>query len=270
MKKILVILFSCIAIFSCTEEKLLIFEETDSVFFDLRPYILPNNTDAEAYKNTGDFLFALEVVQDTVVYIRVNVAGRLAPIDREYDVYVDPSSSLREGVDYDFVNQPFVIPANKASDSIRVRLYRTPSMKDTTLVLKLQLRRNETFNVDMPYVKESSKSDSLVSTLNYTLLVSDFYKTPGFWTSPVTGAMALATLGEPSLKKVQVLCFLFSMEMSEFENPDMGAGGRFVAGNVIYMSKVLHNYLSYQKSIGQTVYDENENELTSGPMGSMP
>jgi hypothetical protein len=81
------------------------------------------------------------------------------------------------------VIEPTIIPAGKLSDTVVVRIQRTPDLAlDTTpLLLKITLLPNEHFGTDFRTIVDQTSNNRPRSLIEYRIVFSDIIVEPRFW-----------------------------------------------------------------------------------------
>ncbi|WP_167016279.1 DUF4843 domain-containing protein [Chitinophaga sp. Cy-1792] len=190
---------------------------------------------------------------DTVIRLVVAVTGNAMATDRHYKIAIDPASTMKGGKDYEFLNEP-LIRANRYTDTLSIKVHRTPAMKDSNLVLTFSLAATQELQVEMPYKRTSATAyrDS-ISLLRYSMVVNDIPSKPYLWTNPTYASNALNYFGAYSAVKVQLMVQAMNLNIADFTI--MPAGG-FSFSNFGNWSKYFSYWLAVEKSNGNVYYDE--------------
>lgn len=197
-------------------------------------------------------------VTDSVVRIPVCVTGSPVNSDRTFAVQFADTSTMVEGVDFDYY-RPAVIRAGMVKDTLMLVLHRTAQMRDSTLHLDFVLTGNENFNTAIPYYYNSGSTDS-ASLICYRITSDDIANTSYIWTSTKYKAVALAYFGTYSLAKVQLMMSVLQLSSSVF----FDSSTNLVVGLVLGWASYMKSWLAAEKLAGRIYYDENGVEITMG------
>ncbi|RAI99388.1 uncharacterized protein DUF4843 [Chitinophaga skermanii] len=154
---------------------------------------------------------------DSIFILSVRATGPAAQEDRTFKVVADEHSTMKEGINFEFVTVP-VILKGRTTGNVVVKIIRTPDMKKDTLSLKLRLVSNEQFQTNIQYKQNNAKTDSLdiLSTLIY---VDDITGVPSLWTSDRTkSTINTYLLGTFSREKLFLMMDILNLTIEDF-NP---------------------------------------------------
>lgn len=241
-KFIWVLLFT--GLFSCTKE-IKTFDGKTSIYFV--------NATLSTPTDRSDISFALSKpsLVDSTVRLQVRIIGEPANVDRVYNLVVSDTSTAKAGVDYDILNDQFVIKAGAVSDQLELRLKRSTAMLDTTLSIALELHANEYFETLMENRVTNSLTGAKLSFTCHTVYVNDVLKKPGRWLD--------AYFGDFSRKKLSLICDLFNVT-PEYLDKTVGIP------EITYFGKYTQRYLNDKKAMGETIYEEDGvTEMMMGP-----
>ena len=221
--------------------------------FDGKANIYFVNATVSSPTQQSDISFALSKpsLLDSTVRLQVRILGAPAATDREYKLVVSDTSTARLGVDYEFLNDKFVVKAGEVSDVVQVHLKRTAAMLDTTLSIALELYANENFETMMENRVTNSLTGATLSFTRHTVYVNDVLKKPARWLD--------AYFGTFSRQKLALICELFNVTPEYLDKslsiPEM-----------TYYGKYTQRYLNDKKALGETIYEEDGvTEMTMGP-----
>ncbi|NIG54783.1 DUF4843 domain-containing protein [Chitinophaga sp. Cy-1792] len=205
-------------------------------------------------------------VKDTVLAIYVRPTGGIAAVDRPFTLEVADSSTMKEGVDFDFVNKPFKISANSSRDSILIKIHRTAALQKDTLSLVLQLKANENFGINLPKKLSNSGRDGLFIT-EYIIDIDDITGKPAVWTDPFFKTYVPYYLGDYSRTKVLLFTQVIGMDPKEFTVvPALSADKGKLLDKIVTWCKYLNWWLGVEKQNGRIYYDENGAEIKLGTL----
>lgn len=185
--------------------------------YDANPSIYFVNSE-ESPGSQISFGYTSGYVRDSLVTIAVRTTGAPVDYDRPYNLRVLDHSTLRAGVDYEFLNPNFSIPADAVTHYIRIRLLRTDAMALDTLGLYLEIFPNEYFSDELHsrVVGTGDQQEIRYYTKRY-LLVDDIVGVPWFW-NPAGSPGApifIGYLGQFSARKLQLMIGRFNLDPDE-------------------------------------------------------
>lgn len=242
------------SLISCSKQELMTYDETslgssiyfyDSIYSGLRV-----NQDIS-------FGYVASDLMDSIVRIPIRVTGSPADLDRAVKVQSDSTTTMVQGVNYDFYVPP-VIRAGLVTDTLKIKLYRTNELKDTTLHLGLVLTYNDNFNIDIP--RNYTSSTAYASLLNYSINVNDIAGTSYLWTSTSYKSTVTAYFGTYSQEKVQLMMTVLGLSSSVFYDGSTSIAIALVIGWSSYMKA----WLATEKAAGRIYYDSKGKEITMG------
>jgi len=253
MKKILIIMVALVAIVlgGCEKETLIKFDESisgNSIYF--RTPFLSSDT-----VRNFTFGFSGPDTKDTVLTFAVAISGTPANKEREFTVVANENSTLIPGVNYDFVDQKFSIPANKVNANIKIKFYRTPDITTERKYLHLHLKTNENFNTNVKNRITTSK-DTL-SLLDYYFAVDDLVTPPYPWSAAPYKTALEFYLGTYSKVKLQLLIELFEIDPVVFTDQKYAKENYFTPSLLGYWGSFMKLWLSREAAAGRVHKDEN-------------
>lgn len=140
-----------------------------------------------SYKDSTTFSFASYAANVTEWPIRfyVRTIGGVTNYPRRYAVAVDEAATTAvEGVDFSLSRNDFIIHPGETMDTCIVTLFRTPALRQSSLVVKLRLQPNENFDIIFDSYRNSGSweipADSL-SAVTYAIRFTEEYREPGYW-----------------------------------------------------------------------------------------
>lgn len=202
------------------------------------------------------FGYSKSNVKDSILKLVVRAIGSPYGSDRSYNLSIADSSTMKAGVDYDFLNKPFSIKAGKVADTLKLKLYRNASITKDSLFLYLDLKPNENFTND--YLTRLVTSNNKVYTKYYTRLkvkVDDIAGPPPFWTPGNTYySSTIGYLGNFSTLKFQLLISRYNLNVEELAQPNwfsVNGNGRRLTG----WANGLKAYFTQMALAGTPVYE---------------
>lgn len=205
---------------------------------------------------TVSFGYSKSDVKDSILKIVVRAIGSPHQTDRTYNLTIPDSSTLKPGIDYDFLNKSFTIKAGKVADTLKIKLYRNAAMAKDSLFLYLDLKPNENFTND--YLYRPVTSNNKVYLKYYTRLklkVDDIAGPPPFWTAGNTYyTSTIGYLGTFSSLKFQLLISRYNLDVQELVQPNwftVNGNGRRLGG----WANGLKAYFTQMASAGTPIYE---------------
>lgn len=168
---ILVVLFVCISIFSCKKDKIDIYEQDASVYFNgAQPvYSFFENPDK------------VEVGFDTV-YAPIKISGSAVDYDRYVNVEVVDTAKRHTALPKMYALERGVVKANEYVGSVPVRINYTKELDDSSRVLVLRISSNEDFRLnDFSQLSHISFGNVAMRPENWTMLSRVFGNYSNSW-----------------------------------------------------------------------------------------
>lgn len=252
----------------CKEDRLDVYDSESNIYFSLQKYgkeyylnypigtkvYTQNWLGIKAPKDSMvisyGYLQAGKRATDTI-YVPVSLMGNLAAIDRTISYKLGPNTTATEGTDFKIVSAN--IPANKELGAIAIEVYR--AQYNTMKTIDLELVPNEIFQTNYKEILRSRTDTTMVSTLRFRVLVSDYLGLPPRWSSYI------AYLGEFSAKKILLIRDITNIDIEEMfysETPPK-------VQDIQAIGSILKKYLREQKEAGNIIYEmDGVTEMTSG------
>ncbi|MBB4035655.1 hypothetical protein GGR21_001550 [Dysgonomonas hofstadii] len=268
-----VLLITAIAIFSsCKEDKLDLFEGETNIYFSLQ-----NRRESDNHFNFSytfnDVYYSkqwyITVPMDSIslsygylekgllpidtTYVPVSIMGNLADYDRTISYKLASTSTAVENSDFKILEAK--IPANKEVGAIVIELYREKYTEETKTI-DLTLVPGNDFYTNYKEVLRSATDTLKASTIDFRVTVSDFLTLPLLWNN---WAYYLGTF---SAKKVFLLKELVNLDIEIFYVASTAEGPTIA--QVTAWGGLLKKYLAEQKAAGNTIYEENGEEMSAG------
>jgi len=243
-----IMLFASVGIIACKK---------DTQFYngDVGIYFLPAVQPPEGVAATDStllsFAFAKDNVRDSTFYLPVQIMGAVSASDREYKLEIDPSSTAKKGVHFDFTNTKFTIKPNQLLDTIKIKFHRTTDITNQRLTLKLHLISNENFKTVMTGKVTNVTTGARLSYIDYKIKVDDIFGMPSLWSNYFFGKF--------SKKKVLFMANVLGLTVSQFND-----GGQAFLNKEGYYGLFVQRYLNDLATAGQTVYDEDGTPMRMG------
>lgn len=179
------VLLLTLALQSC-EKKTLCYEgEPGNVsgiyFLYSSSYAMSGGMRVEHYQDSIEATFA-EVpanLKEMTVNLPVRVLGNLSDKERAFKVKVSSGTAV-EGIDYQPLQEEYMMPANKERTTIPLVLLRTDKLKKGKLDLTIELVENDNFKLLLP-VKINDDGKTEVVTTHIKVIFSEIFKEPWFY-----------------------------------------------------------------------------------------
>lgn len=252
MKKILILSIIFLSLFgltSCDKEEIQPYNDTDNIYFSRS--IVPLYSNGPLIDSTG-FSFGLDnaAITERIFPIAIRVQGKVSNVDRQIKLTVDPSSTAVLGTHFKFPEN-MVMRAGKEIDTIFLKVLRTPDMKTKDFTAVLNLEENEFFTTKMQSRVTNVLTGKTISFIRFKLSFNDKLSTPLGWIT--------ANFGVFTAKKFFLMCDLMSLEPEMFNQAPGGTG--LSIPDYQYYQNFMKRYLADQKASGNTIYEENGNEM---------
>ena len=250
---------------SCKKEALLTYKADNNIYFS---YIIGADPATDywgLYTDTLDFTFSFSdaSVTDSTLLLPVGVTGVASSEDRTFNLAVDPASTAKPGLNYE-VPSSLQVKAGRTSDTIRIRIYRTPELKTTAVSLLLSLQENDQFKTQVQFRPRSPRSPTNISdgdsvkTTTFKLSIADMLAAGPYWAQHYQ-----YSFGNFSEKKVRLMNQVTGMPLSFWSKPLNTAQERSEAA---YYGGFFARYLSDQAFAGNTIFEDDG--ITPMKMGS--
>lgn len=241
---------------SCEKKEMMDYEGTDAVYFDVQ-YGAPwgdTTTWAHQYFMRVSFGNMQEGTEDTVIGLKVAVAGNVAGYDRPFRLEVDQDSTTASAEEYDLSGNDYVIHGGTNCSYVRMTLRKTPRMDDSTFNIRLRLLPNEHFATAFSEIGEipGRWTDTDTTLYNnpdpnlFTVFVDNKIVQPAGWIE--------FQLGKFSRKKLELMMELTGWPKSYFDD-----NTKMLQGRYRILQSVMGKYLmeQYRKGREYWVIDED-------------
>lgn len=141
----------------CAKNEELLFNQTDLVYVE--------------YQDSSDYTFATSpaaVLTDSII-VSYRIIGKVSASDREIKLVPTAATTAKAG--YHYKVGKAVVKANEFGAKVPIYVYRKPGLKDSSLVVALQIEENENFKPGFP------------TRLRYKFTLTDILKKPTIWES---------------------------------------------------------------------------------------
>lgn len=242
------LLITMIGFISCEEDQIDTYTGSNNIYFtwaEKGAYF----TSGFARKDSVGYSYALIKADVTEMLVKVPIAiqGKVATEDRTINVVIDERSTASEGIHY-VLPENIALKAGNVYDSIPVIFYRTDEMKDQNFSLILKLEPNENFSTDF---QNQIDGENILSLTELELTINDIVQEPAAWYAYY--------LGDFSAKKIFLMSDLLGFDPGDFE-----VRGIISTAEMLYFGSFMQRYLNEQRLAGNTVYEEDGNEMVMG------
>lgn len=234
---------------ACKREPLITYDVKDNIYFD-------NEVSTGYYMDSTDFTFAYSdaAVRDTILYVPLGVTGSPAATDRHYQVVADPASTAVAGTHYQLAD--FVFHAGKVTDSLPVRLLRSPDLATSTKKLILRLQQSGDFQTDLQYRIMTTSTIDTSAMLTFTISMSDILTAGPYWDDVYS-----IYFGTFSLKKVMLIHDQLGMPLNFWS---VASPTNQQRAQAIYYASLTSRYLADQANQGNIILDEDGTPMKMG------
>jgi len=191
--------------------------------------------------------FSYSKSQDSIRDVIVAVTGSPVDHDRAYKAVINPLSTAISGTHFEALPQNFIISKNKLSDTIKLKLLRTPEMQTNSYFVIIDLVSNENFGTNLSTRLIAGKPLKTIST---KILFNDIVRKPKLWIDSYWGVF--------TRKKLFYVCDFLEI------TPEYMDAGMSVAENSA-LPKIVQRHLNTLKAAGKTVYEDDNTEMKMGP-----
>lgn len=199
-------------------------------------------------------------LNDTVILVPVSVMGDASSDRRDIAYRIKPSTTATQGATEDYEIVDAYIPAGRESGGILVRLYRNNlTTAKSTFQIDFQLESNEHFTLrydSIPLRANVSPSDPQVSMIDFRLMVINELPMPvDYWNE--------GNYGRWSTKKALILFNDLNMpETQLYPEP----GGRPDIYMTMAFGSLLKNYLQEKQLAGETIFEDDYFDAQGNPL----
>lgn len=186
MKKILIILTVCLIFAACKREDLQQYTEKPRVYLSLSKsaFYTPFPT-STAGSVRIDYAPQNSSKKIDTLKLNVQVSGQASNTDRAFVLERSTDAgNAKEGVDYDVLDQKFVMPAGLYNTIVRVVVRRNANMAKQAAVFSYNLKANDNF--ELGPVSDTTRFFSNSGIINITkikVIASDVLVKPSNWDS---------------------------------------------------------------------------------------
>lgn len=236
------ILFIAVSLVSC-EKGLMTFnnEQADVYFSDA------GKAPVTLAKDSLYVSFSFTKSTDSVRNIIVAATGGPVSYDRAYSVVVNPLSTAVSGTHFEALPEKFFIKKNALTDTIKLKLIKTPEMESNTYFVQLDLLANENFGNNW---KTRVVAGKPIKTISTRIAFNDIIRKPGKWSDAWFGT--------------------FSKKKLFFLNDDMNLTPQYLDTDITIpeitaCAKIAQRHLNELAAAGKTVYEDNDTPMTMAP-----
>jgi len=240
-------------LYSCKQEPLELYSGNPAIYFQ---GAIRNNIYEP--KDNGNFSFGYmdPAEKNTVYSIIVASMGPVQNADRPYKLSIDPSSDLKEGRDFEFMDRSFTIKGGQVNDTLFLVLNRTAELKEKNLTVFLQLEDNANFTTAMNSQLIGTGANEQTKYFNkFTFWANDIAGIPWFWDASQTSTSSIINgyLGKFSGKKLKLLVDRYGLVLEEIT----AIGYQPSASAVLSWGYGLKSYFEEMQAAGTPILDED-------------
>lgn len=221
IKKTVLLFLLILALASCTKNKELLFDEANLVYVE--------------YQDSTDYTFATRpstVVMDSIV-VSYRIIGSVSAKDRQIKLVPTAATTAKAG--YHYKVGPAVIKANEFSGKVPIYVYRRPGLKDSSLVVVLQISENEDFKPGFP------------KRLGYKFTLTDVLKKPSNWETTWVSYFG-------SYSEVKFKFLITATGKTDWNSSPLPQDSRYLS------QKARNALLEYNQTYGPLI-DENDQQV---------
>lgn len=208
------------------------------------------------------FANAPEDVTSGTVRFYIRTIGEVVGYDRKYVLKPMEGSTAVEGEDFDLSENDFIIKANQSIDTLIVKLYRTPKLRNQTMRLKLGLEANEYFDTPINEYKSTSswrEQGDTLSAISYVIRFNERYSKPSYW-----GLFGDQYFGTFTVNKYLALNEYMGWTAYDWSYAGM-TGQKIQAGKMDYFARYFKKYLEKRANEGNPLLDDDGSYMQLGP-----
>lgn len=193
MKNIIKLLLVGLLICSCSEDKIMQFEETTPmIYFQQNAGTTLNNNGLVTQRRYRDsMIYNFAGANDLVISSNINMPFLLLGLPKDYDRPVnfklnETLTTGVEGVDFEIDYQNGKLSAGKMSGNIIVKLIRTQKLKKQTLRVAFDLIPNDHFQLALEKYNNTNtwqSANTLISGHTFKIIFSESVAKPSYWNS---------------------------------------------------------------------------------------
>lgn len=243
-------LFLC----SCKQDTLELYSGVKAIYF--QGAVIRNNIYEPVEKDNFSFGYMDPSVRSTIYPIIIAAMGSIEIADRPYKLTIDPSSDLKEGRDFEFMDRSFTIKGGQVIDTVFLVLNRTVELKEKNLTLYLQLENNEYFTTVMnTHTTGTGENQNIRYFTKFTFWANDIAGIPWFWdpSQSSSGAIINAYLGKFSAKKLRLLIDRYGLDLEEIT----AINYKPAVSSVLAWALGLKSYFDEMQALGTPVLDDD-------------
>lgn len=238
--RVVIVIWLSTTLFSCKRDTIMFYEGETGVYFpNTNTYLV-------------SFAFSVSDVKDSILKIPVRIFGNLAEENRKFDVVAERVTNHAAG-DIFAISDTFSIKAGKTSDTVKIKLFRTPEMLVNSDTINVRLIENENFKLNIK-TKLNNNRDTTARYTRVSVVVNDMINKPNYWRD--------IYLGPYSRTKLYLMAEICNVTVKEIIDANTLATYNPYSDNI--WGRVVQLYLNDQKSAGTPVYDEDGSLMRMG------
>ena len=248
--KIVWVLLLTLALQSCEKETMRYEGEPGNMsgiyFLYSSSYTMSGGMRVEHYQDSIEVTFAQVPVNlnETTVNLPVRVLGNLSGKERAFKVKVSSGTAV-EGIDYQPLQNEYMMPANKEKTTLPLVLLRTEKLKMGKLDLTIELVENDNFKLLLPS-KMNDDGKTEVVTTHIKVIFSEIYTEP--WQYQLFGR---DIFGPFTVKKFDFVNMVMHWSPSNWDD------GTVTYGILSYAGRKVQAELQERADKNKPEYDED-------------
>lgn len=243
----MIIAFILVVFVSACKKPLNTYEGKDSIYFN-EAVRLPVFS-SEVLRDSTVVSFSLVKAQDSIVEMVIKSTGAISTEDRPYQLVINPVSTLKEGVHFQFLKNQGTIKKNKLTDTVKLKFFRSADLLTNTLLLSFDLKENEHFVTTLKNRVINTNTGKKISAINYRWFVNDIIKKPGRWQD--------FYFGNFTRKKLLLMASILNFEPVYLD-------ATVSIAEAVAFGKYMQRYLNEQKLLGNIILEDDGSLMAMG------
>jgi len=241
IKYIIALLFVSASLLSCEKSLMNFDNENADVYFQDGGSLYSSLASDSLYVS-----FSFTKSLDSVRNIIVAVTGGRVDRNRPYKLKLNDSSTAISGIHFEPLPESFMIKKNMLTDTIKLKLKRTPEMQTKTFEILFDLLPTDDFGTDL---KSRIVSGKNIKMIRKKIRFDDIIRKPRNWLDGYFGVFSRA--------KLFYIC-------EYFETTPQYLDTEIIPAEVASLGRILQRVLNDLKAAGTPVLEENGTEMRMG------
>lgn len=258
-ESLFLILFALVNV-TCEKEPLLYKGEEDNssgIYFYSVATFTPDGTPL-SYRDSLTYSFQNDPLSKTqhVFNVPVRTLGYISDQDRKFKVKVIGGTAI-EGVDFEVLQESYVVPAGESTASLPVVLNRTPVLTEKAITIDLQLVEYDSFKLLLPYLLNIGNNQQMDAT-KFRISFSELITEPSYYSS-----YGLDYFGDWSVKKFKILNDLMGWTVSDWRYAGF-SGFPVASGKFAYAATLFRTFLEEALAENKPIYEDDGSPMQLG------